>query len=524
MKLDFKKDIANFFAEACVWDNSKPTRNYCQSLGKVLNFQLSADAMGGLDGNMFNLDIEHNGKATNIIGKFKVSDNKVMATFEAFGKTAELYKMVLTDELEFSISMNSEDYDIDGENIILNTITAPFVSITDKPANDGTGIINIITNFNKFKFMNEEEVKKLQEELAAKQAEIDALKAELEKLKGSAEGDAKAAEVVAEMSKKLDNLTADFSARKAELAVLMASGKASIDKADNLVKVDFAKDRKYIKMDFAASDTVTLTDAKGEQKQVFNLPKETFEVLGKLGANNVGALSNLKPIQSEDFVNEGQNGALQSAEGAAKTNSHPSFTETVRGIKTAYYKYTQSVQAELFGGRGLISLKNGISVLFRNYFINAVIAALVGLGKTLSQVATNLSITLPTWTAPTADDVLTAVASVVSSQGYGRMFFVYNPLDAAAINFDLTIENLAKKGIAIDFVASSITPGSFLAYGEGTTEVDYSDEMYDHLIASEGNKNIHELDMFFVANVNGAQQNAVIATTWANAITAITKA
>ena len=104
------------------------------------------------------------------------------------------------------------------------------------------------------------------------------------------------------------------------------------------------------------------------------------------------------------------------------------------------------------------------------------------------------------------------------------MFFVYNPLDAAAINFDLTIENLAKKGIAIDFVASSITPGSFLAYGEGTTEVDYSDEMYDHLIASEGNKNIHELDMFFVANVNGAQQNAVIATTWAAAITAITKA
>ena len=523
MKLDFKKDIANFFAEACVWDNAKPTRNYCQSLGKVLNFQLSPDAMGGLDGNMFNLDIEHNGKATNIIGKFKVSDNKVMATFEAFGKTAELYKMVLTDDLEFSISMNSEDYDIDGENIILKTITAPFVSITDNPANDGTGIINIITNFNKFEFMDEE-VKKLQEELAAKQAEIDALKAELEKLKGSAEGDAKAAEVVAEMSKKLDNLTADFSARKAELAVLMAAGKASIDKADNLVKVDFSKDRKYIKMDFAASDIVTLTDAKGEQKQVFNLPKETFEVLGKLGANNVGALANLKPIQSEDFVNEGQGGALQSAEGGAKTNSHPSFTETVRGIKTAYYKYTQSVQAELFGGRGLISLKNGISVLFRNYFINAVIAALVGLGKTLTQVATNLSITLPTWTAPTADDVLTAVASVVSSQGYGRMFFVYNPLDAAAINFDLTNENLAKKGIAIDFVASSITPGSFLAYGEGTTEVDYSDEMYDHLIASEGNKNIHELDMFFVANVNGAQQNAVIATTWAAAKTAITKA
>ena len=30
--------------------------------------------------------------------------------------------------------------------------------------------------------------------------------------------------------------------------------------------------------------------------------------------------------------------------------------------------------------------------------------------------------------------------------------------------------------------------------------------------------------MFFVANVNGAQQNAVIATTWADAITAITKA
>ena len=30
--------------------------------------------------------------------------------------------------------------------------------------------------------------------------------------------------------------------------------------------------------------------------------------------------------------------------------------------------------------------------------------------------------------------------------------------------------------------------------------------------------------MFFVANVNGAQQNAVIATTWAAAKTAITKA
>jgi len=129
---------------------------------------LSADAMGGLDGNMFNLDIEHNGKATNIIGKFKVLDNKVMATFEAFGKTAELYKMVLTDDLEFSISMNSEDYDIDGENIILKTITAPFVSITDNPANDGTGIINIITNFNKFEFMNEEEVKKIAGRISCK--------------------------------------------------------------------------------------------------------------------------------------------------------------------------------------------------------------------------------------------------------------------------------------------------------------------------------------------------------------------
>ena len=244
MKLEFKKDIANFFAEGCVWNNAKPTRNYCKSIGRVLNFQLSDDALGGIDGNMFNLDIEHDGKTTNVIGKFKVSDNKIMATFEAFGKTADLYKAVLTDDLEFSISMDSEDYEIDGDNITLKTITAPFVSITDNPANDGTGIINIITNFKKNESMNEEEVKKLQDELVAKQAEIDALKAELEKLKGNAEGDEKTAEIVAEMSKKLDNVTADFSARKAELAVLMAAGKASIDKADNLVKVDFSKDRK----------------------------------------------------------------------------------------------------------------------------------------------------------------------------------------------------------------------------------------------------------------------------------------
>ena len=99
---------------------------------------------------------------------------------------------------------------------------------------------------------------------------------------------------------------------------------------------------------------------------------------------------------------------------------------------------------------------------------------------------------------------------VVSSR-----FGVCSLLDAAAINFDLTIENLAKKGIAIDFVASSIAPRSWLM-AKGTTEVDYSDEMYDHLIASEGNKNIHELDMFFVANVNGATK-CVIATTWADA-------
>jgi hypothetical protein len=95
MKLEFKKDIANFFAEACVWDNSRPTRNFCPSFGNVLNFLLSDEAMAGLDGNSFNLDVEHNGKTTNIIGKFKIADNKVMATFEAFGKTAEKYKQLL---------------------------------------------------------------------------------------------------------------------------------------------------------------------------------------------------------------------------------------------------------------------------------------------------------------------------------------------------------------------------------------------------------------------------------------------
>ena len=524
MKLEFKKDIANFFAEACVWDNNKPTRNLCPSLGKVLNFQLSDEAMAGLDGNSFNLDVEHNGKPTNLIGKFKIADNKIMATFEAFGKTAELYKLVLTEDLEFSISMNSDDYDLQGDNILLKVITAPFVSITTNPANDGTGIININTNFQKNEQKMDEEVKKLQEELAAKQAEIDALKAELEKLKAGdkpEEGE-KAAEVMAEMSKKLDKVTAEFSAKQAELNVLMSAHKATIEKVNNVVTVDMSAANKCIKMDFAASDAVTLTDAKGEQKQVFNLPKETFEVLGKLGANNVGSFANLKPIQSEDFVNEGQGGALQASEGAAKTNSHPTFVETVRAIKTAYYKYTQTVQAELFGGRGLVSLKNGISILFRNYFISAVIAAITALGKTLAQVATNLSITLPTWATPNKDNVLSTLAAVISSQGYSKMYLAYNAIDAAGIDFDLTMENLAKKGIIIDFIPCNIATGSFLAFGEGTTEVDYSDEMFDHLIATEGNKNIHELDMFFVANVNGAQQNAVIATTWADAITAIT--
>jgi hypothetical protein len=104
------------------------------------------------------------------------------------------------------------------------------------------------------------------------------------------------------------------------------------------------------------------------------------------------------------------------------------------------------------------------------------------------------------------------------------MYLVYNAMDAAGIDFDLTVENLAKKGIATEFIPSNITAGSFLAYGEGTVEVDYSDELMDHVVAIEGNKNIHELDLFFVANVNGAQQNAVISTTWADAITAITTA